>query len=98
MNTKNSLKKNMTNNYLKKNVVAGLGEIGKPILQLISKTSLSIGYDINTKSMDVDKFHEYENSSTFFLHICIPYTNNFISDVISLYKKFRPEIIIIHST
>jgi len=34
----------------KKSVVAGLGEIGKPILQLISKETLAIGYDKNKKS------------------------------------------------
>ena len=31
----------------KKNIVAGLGEIGTPILKLLSGNELAIGYDIN---------------------------------------------------
>ncbi len=83
---------------VKKNVVAGLGEIGTPILQLISKHVLTVGYDINPKLVDKKKFKKYEKLDTLFLHICIPFTKNFISNVISLYHEFNPEGIIIHST
>ena len=40
---------------LKKDVVAGLGEIGNPILQLISKVHPTIGYDINDSLVDKTK-------------------------------------------
>lgn len=83
---------------VKKNVVAGLGEIGTPILQLISKHVLTVGYDTNPKLVDKKKFKKYEKLGTLFLHICIPFTKNFISNVISLYTKFNPEVIVIHST
>ena len=43
-----------------KDVVAGLGEIGTPILQLISKATPAIGYDINEKLMDKKKFEKYK--------------------------------------
>ncbi|HEV2193245.1 MAG TPA: GDP-mannose dehydrogenase [Nitrosopumilaceae archaeon] len=82
----------------KKNVVAGLGEIGNPILQLISKKSITVGYDINPKLMDKKNFDKYKKLKTSFLHICIPFTNKFIKNVISLYKNFKPEAIVIHST
>lgn len=82
----------------KKNVIAGLGEIGSPILQLISKKTLAVGYDINPKSMDKKKFDKYKKLETSFLHVCIPFTNKFISNVVSLYKTFKPEAIVIHST
>ena len=39
-----------------KDVVAGLGEIGRPIQKLISKGELTVGFDINKKLMDVNKF------------------------------------------
>src|SRR5437899_3732547 len=81
-----------------KNVVAGLGEIGSPILQLISKGVRAVGFDINDKLMDKRKFEKYKKLDTQFLHICIPFTKNFIPIVISLYKKFRPHGIVIHST
>ena len=38
-----------------KDVVAGLGEIGKPILKLLSKSQIVVGYDINSKLMDQKK-------------------------------------------
>jgi len=81
-----------------KNVIAGLGEIGNPILKLVSKKMLSVGYDINPKLMDENKFVKYEKSPTLFLHVCIPFTDKFVSNVISLYRKFKPQYIIIHST
>ena len=41
-----------------KDVVAGLGEIGRPIQKLISKGELTVGFDINKKLMDVNKFQK----------------------------------------
>ena len=81
-----------------KNVVAGLGEIGNPILKLISKNTIAIGYDINPKLMDKKKFEKYLETKTSFLHICIPLTKKFSTNVISLYKKLKPACIVIHST
>jgi len=81
-----------------KNVVAGLGEIGNPILKLISKNSISVGYDKNKKLMNLSSFKKYSDLPTKFLHVCIPYTKNFISNVKSLEKLFSPEFIVIHST
>lgn len=82
----------------KKNVVAGLGEIGMPILKLISKREPTIGYDLNPKLINKKIFMKYEKFQTSFLHICIPYTDKFTSHVVSLCKKFEPEILVIHST
>ncbi|MGI0082371.1 MAG: GDP-mannose dehydrogenase [Nitrosopumilaceae archaeon] len=82
----------------KKDVVAGLGEIGMPILQLISKAVSTVGYDINQKLMNEKKFRKYENLDTRFLHICISFNKKFIPNVVSLYKKFQPESIVVHST
>ena len=82
----------------KKNVVAGLGEIGNPIFKLLSQNSITIGYDKDEKLNDKDIYVKYNNLPTSFLHICIPFTNNFINDVKKLNKKFQPECIVIHST
>ncbi len=89
----------MPSKYLmKKNVIVGLGEIGTPIYKLLSKNFLSVGYDLNENLMDVKKFKKYENTETIFLHICIPFSKKFISNVQKIVKKFDPEIIVIHST
>ena len=82
----------------KKNVVAGLGEIGLPILKILSKKILVVGYDINQKLMDNNKFQKFEKLETSILHICIPFSKNFLLQVKTLNKKFKPEIIVIHST
>lgn len=82
----------------KKNIVAGLGEIGLPILKLISKASISVGYDINSKLSDEKKLVKYHDYDTEILHICIPFTQKFKKNVLLLYKKFSPKIIVIHST
>ena len=83
---------------MKKDIVAGLGEIGLPILKLISKKENAVGYDLDKKLMNEKKFIKSETSQTRFLHIAIPVNQNFISNVIKLYKKFQPECIVIHST
>tara|TARA_Y100000996_G_C22553913_1_gene654777 strand:+ start:2655 stop:3449 length:795 start_codon:yes stop_codon:yes gene_type:complete len=83
---------------MKKDIVAGLGEIGLPILKLISKKENAIGYDLNKKLMNERKFIKFENLQTRFLHIAIPVNKNFNSNVTNLNKKFQPECIVIHST
>jgi len=81
-----------------KNVVAGMGEIGRPIQKLISKCELTVGFDINKKLMDVNKFQKNIDVPTKTLHVCIPFTNNFRRNVITLCGKFSPKCLVIHST
>jgi hypothetical protein len=83
---------------MKKNIVAGLGEIGYPIYKLLSKNSLVVGYDIEKKLMNLKKFKELENINTILLHVCIPYSKKFEKHVKELIKNFNPEIVVIHST
>ena len=81
-----------------KDIVIGLGEIGRPIMGLLSKSKVVVGFDVNEKLMDFRKFKKYEHLETSFIHVCIPFTNKFISHVKSLYGKFSPKCIVIHST
>ena len=83
---------------MKKNIVAGLGEIGFPICKILSKKSLTIGFDLDKKLMNLKKFQRYQNTDTLFLHICIPFSKKFITNVLKLTEKFDPEIVVIHST
>ena len=82
---------------MKKDIVAGLGEIGFPIYEIISKVFPVQGYDINSDLIPKTS-SKLELYSTRFLHICIPYNKNFISSVLKLNKKFLPATIVIHST
>ena len=83
---------------MKKDLVVGIGEIGKSILKLLSKDSIVVGFDLNPDLMDKRKFERYKNLKTSFMHIAIPVTGKFINNVLKLYKKFQPECIVIHST
>ena len=83
---------------MKKDVVVGLGEIGLPILKLFSKTEKIVGYDADKKLMNQTKFNKYESYQTSFLHIAIPVTKKFDSNILQINKKFQPECIVIHST
>ena len=59
---------------MKKDVVVGLGEIGLPILKLLSKQNNVVGYDIDKKLMNNVKFTKFQDTQTSFLHITIPVT------------------------
>ena len=83
---------------MKKSIVVGLGEVGSPMHKLLSKKTITIGYDVDQKLMNQKKFKRYENYKTLFLHICIPYIKNFDSHILKLEKKFQPQGIVIHST
>jgi UDP-N-acetyl-D-mannosaminuronate dehydrogenase len=83
---------------MKKDVVAGLGEIGLPILKLLSKKHAVVGFDTDKKLMKSIRFKKFHKYQTSFLHIAIPVSQKFDSNVISLFKKFTPECVVIHST
>jgi len=80
-----------------KHIVVGLGEIGRPILNLLSEKVTVVGFDVNPNLME-KKFYRYEKIPTSFVHICIPFGKNFIFNVKEIYKKFKPKAIVIHST
>ncbi|MGI0011391.1 MAG: hypothetical protein ACREAE_08325, partial [Nitrosopumilaceae archaeon] len=58
----------------KKDVVCGLGEIGLPILKILSKSTITVGYDINQKLVDEKKIKKFNSCQTELLHVCIPYS------------------------
>jgi UDP-N-acetyl-D-mannosaminuronate dehydrogenase len=81
-----------------KDIVAGLGEIGGPIFELLSKPKTVVGYDVNKKLMNEKNFLALSSMPTDLLHICIPFTKKFIPNVLSMVKQFSPKGIVIHST
>tara|TARA_B100002049_G_scaffold149402_1_gene111219 strand:+ start:390 stop:1145 length:756 start_codon:yes stop_codon:yes gene_type:complete len=83
---------------MKKDVVAGLGEIGYPIIKLLSKNQITVGYDVDERLMNKSKFKKFQETQTSFLHIAIPVTSKFEPNILQLYKKFKPECIVMHST
>ena len=80
-----------------KDVVVGLGEIGKPVFALVSKSFKTVGYDKNLKLIPKSN-QKYIELPIRFLHICIPYDRAFNSNIKKLVTKFSPKGIVIHST
>ena len=81
-----------------KDIVAGLGEIGNPILKLVSKATTAVGYDANSKLSDHTGLKKYQHLRTRFLHVCIPFNNKFTKNIEFLFQQFDPKSIVIHST
>jgi len=72
-------------------VVVGLGEVGKPLAELISKDHKVIGVDISPPAEDV--------SGVDVLHICFPFQiKDFIGESARYIKIFRPELTVVNST
>jgi len=74
----------------KKVVVVGLGEIGKPLMQLLSKSYEVIGVDIAPVSTidDVEV-----------MHICIPFQiSDFVGETARYITLYQPELTVINST
>ena len=75
-------------------IIIGLGEIGLPWFNLVSKVRDIVGIDI-----DPEKARgEWQGESVEILHICIPYSDEFITLVIEYAIKFHPKMLVIHST
>jgi len=72
-------------------VVVGLGEVGKPLLELISKYHRAVGVDIAPPAFDLKDIDV--------LHICYPFQiKDFLNETARYIDLFRPRLTIINST
>jgi UDP-N-acetyl-D-mannosaminuronate dehydrogenase len=72
-------------------VVAGLGEIGRPIFELASKRHHATGIDISLPPVQVRR--------TDILHICYPFAiKDFVGETARYVELLQPELTIINST
>lgn len=71
-------------------VVVGLGEIGKPLLDLIAQHYDAVGVDI----APVEEVHKAD-----VMHVCYPYQiKDFVGETVRYIERYQPEITIINST
>jgi UDP-N-acetyl-D-mannosaminuronate dehydrogenase len=72
-------------------MVIGLGEIGKPLLEIISRHHNTVGVDIAPPAEppgDIDV-----------MHVCYPFRiNDFIGETARYIQRFNPRFTVIHST
>ena len=72
-------------------VVVGLGEVGKPLYELISKHHKTVGIDISPPPADIKDVDV--------LHICFPFQiKNFVGETARYAELFTPKLVIINST
>jgi UDP-N-acetyl-D-mannosaminuronate dehydrogenase len=71
-------------------VIVGLGEVGKPLLEIMNSTYRAFGVDINQPA---------PVSKCDVMHICFPFQNgNFVGQVLEYINQYRPALTIINST
>jgi UDP-N-acetyl-D-mannosaminuronate dehydrogenase len=72
-------------------MVVGLGEIGKPLLEVLSKSYKTIGVDIVPPA---DLPGEID-----VMHVCYPFKiNDFVGETARYIQRFTPRLTVIHST
>ena len=71
-------------------VVVGLGEVGKPLFQLISKHYDAVGVDISP----AERIEQVD-----VLHICFPFgIKDFVGETVRYIEFFKPALTIVNST
>jgi UDP-N-acetyl-D-mannosaminuronate dehydrogenase len=72
-------------------VVVGLGEVGKPIFELISRHHHTIGVDISPPLEEIEQVD--------ILHVCYPFQiNDFVGETVRYIRLFKPTVTIVNST
>jgi UDP-N-acetyl-D-mannosaminuronate dehydrogenase len=78
-------------NKQKNVVVLGLGEVGKPLLELLSEQYNALGVDVSPRVEQAGKID--------FLHICYPFEiDDFIGETAQYIEFYRPAVTVINST
>ena len=69
-------------------LVVGLGEVGGPLLQILRKAHRAVGRDIEDRAFEGVQV----------LHLCYPYTPDFISAACRYVSLYEPAVVVVNST
>jgi len=69
-------------------LVIGLGEVGAPLLEILSEAHQTAGRDIEDRPFDGVQV----------LHLCFPYTSDYVSAAARYVSLYEPEIVVVNST
>ena len=82
-------------------VVVGLGEVGRPLFELLKESGQFdvYGFDLDRKKMEEIGQAEFPESFDV-MHVCIPCADQskFVGDVVGYLRRFNPKLAIIEST
>ena len=71
-------------------IVAGLGEVGRPLLHILSRSYECVGIDVDPVRVD---------RPCSVLHVCYPFQmKDFVGTTVAYVDKFKPKLVIINST
>lgn len=76
---------------MNKDIIIGLGQVGQALKEVLESKYELDTFDIEAPDIPVQKQYRI-------VHICFPYNVKFISQVQKYFRKFKPSIILIHST
>jgi UDP-N-acetyl-D-mannosaminuronate dehydrogenase len=72
-------------------LVIGLGEVGKPLLSILSQSYEAVGIDIQDPAERIERANV--------MHICYPFEiRDFVGETVRYIARYRPELTIINST
>jgi UDP-N-acetyl-D-mannosaminuronate dehydrogenase len=72
-------------------VVVGVGEIGRPLLELVSRRSRAVGVDVRLPAEAVERADV--------MHVCYPFEiDDFVGVTARYIERFNPELTIVNST
>lgn len=72
-------------------LVVGLGEVGKPLLAILSQHYHAIGMDVTLPSEPIERVDV--------MHICYPFSiHDFVGETVQYVVRFKPALTIINST
>jgi UDP-N-acetyl-D-mannosaminuronate dehydrogenase len=69
-------------------LVIGLGEIGRPLLGILGEAHQAAGRDIEDRPFD----------SVQVLHLCFPYTSDFVASAARYVSLYEPGVVVVNST
>jgi UDP-N-acetyl-D-mannosaminuronate dehydrogenase len=71
--------------------VVGLGEVGRPLLELVSKCHQTVGVDVALPAQPVPRVD--------IMHVCYPFEiKDFVGETVRYIERFRPSLTIVNST
>lgn len=71
-------------------LVVGLGEVGRPLLEVLKRAHRVEGVDLPAPDI---------NGSAEFLHVCYPVEiDDFVGVTVRYVERYRPQVVVIHST
>jgi UDP-N-acetyl-D-mannosaminuronate dehydrogenase len=69
-------------------LVVGLGEVGGPLLEILREAHQAVGRDIEDRPFDGVRV----------LHLCFPYTSDFVSAAARYVSLYEPTVVVVNST